>query len=163
MPRSALATGLIALLTLTLAPGFGHAVPVQNTTGGLPSPAAIVTFSELVFSPTTIIRNEFASFGVTFSPYLSYDSQGATTCCDGIVGHYLGNNDRTTLGTADPFSILFTSPQPAAAFGLATNPATTTFDALLAGTVVESFTSQTTDETGVQNNQPVFFGRLAGE
>jgi hypothetical protein len=45
----------------------------------------------------------------------------------GVTTHYLGNFNPTV----NPFSIQFTSPQIAVAFGISTNPATTEFTAKL--------------------------------
>lgn len=114
------------------------AAPIQNTSG-LASPATTITFDELVFAGGTSITNQYAGLGLTFSPSLRYDSQGAAQF-PGITGHYLGNNGPCC---DNPFSILFGGDITAAAFGVATNPATTLFEALDDGLVVESFSAPT--------------------
>ena len=156
--RPSLVTALLVLLGLTLPPGFGQAAPIVDGSG-LPAPAVTITFAEAAFSPGTTITNEFSGPGVTFSPYLIY--QSPTSCCDGMVGEHLGNTGSTTVGLANPFSIKFTAPQSAAAFGLATETTTTLFEALLAGVAVPNtfFFSGTSDEYN-QPGQPIgpFFG-----
>jgi len=118
--------------------GTALATPIQNTTG-LASPAATITFDEFVFPQGTLITNQFAGLGVTFSPGLQYDSQGPATF-PGVTTHYLGNNSPCCI---NPFSILFGGDITEAAFGVATNPATTLFEALYNGAVVESFSAST--------------------
>lgn len=163
MPKRPLVAVLIILLGLTLAPGYAHAVPI-NGGSGLPSPASTITFDELVISQGTSITNQFASFGVTFSPSLIYSPQGLTNCCDALGdgtnadSGYIGNLN----GLPNPFSIKFTGTQTAAAFALSTlSQPSTLFEALLAGNPVpnEFFFRATADEYN-QAGQPVgpFFG-----
>ena len=132
MPRFArtalaLALGLCALGT--------QAASVQNNTG-LASPATVVTFSENILAAGTSVTSYL---GLGFSPFLRYDSQGPAAF-PGITGHYLGNNGGAIQ---NPFSILFGGDVTGAAFGVATNPATTLFEALDNGVVVESFLAAT--------------------
>lgn len=132
MPRFArtvlaLAFGLAALNT--------QAASVQNHTG-LSSPASVVTFSENVLTAGSAVTSYL---GLGFSPFLRYDSQGAAAF-PGITGHYLGNNGGAVQ---NPFSIFFGGDVTGAAFGVATNPATTFFEALNDGVVVESFSALT--------------------
>jgi hypothetical protein len=68
-----------------------------------------------------------------------YDTQGSASF-PGITGHYLGNFSPTV----NPFSIFFSAPVTQAAFGMATNPASTTITALFNGTPIETFTTSTT-------------------
>jgi len=123
-----------------------HATPLISDIG-LPNAPVIITFDELAFPEGTAITNQYASFGVTFSPAMYYNSQGSLDGLGikGISGNYVGNFNAITP-PSDPFSIYFTfsTPQAEAAFGLATNPGTTTLTALLNGTVVETFTLSTT-------------------
>src|SRR5687767_7575141 len=91
-----------------------------SNTFGLSSPVSTLTFDEIVFAQDTAINSQYSAYGVTFSPDTFYDTQGATTCCNGIDGHYVGNFSPLH----NPFSILFTTPQTAAAFAVATNPGT---------------------------------------
>lgn len=107
-----------------------------HNTFGLASPTSTVTFSEISLPTYTSVTNQFASYGVTFSPNLYYNSQAGSW--PNIVGDRLGNYGTQPL--VDPFSILFTSIQSGAAFAAVTNIGNTTFTAKLGGVVVESFT-----------------------
>ncbi|MEW6375363.1 MAG: PEP-CTERM sorting domain-containing protein [Thermodesulfobacteriota bacterium] len=133
-----------------------YATPLISSTG-LPNAPVIITFDELVFAEGTEITNQYAPFGVTFSPSVYYDSQGPVTGIPGITGisgHYVGNFYLDNIN--DPFSInfIFPTPQTEAAFGLATNPGYTTLTALLNGTVVEEFSLRTTYD----NPETAFLG-----
>lgn len=128
----------LALAAGLFAAGTALATPIQNTTG-LAAPATTITFDEIVFPGGTSITNEFAGLGVTFSPGLRYDSQGPATF-PGVTTHYVGNNLPCCI---NPFSLLFGGDVTEAAFGVATNPATTLFEALDNGAVVESFSAPT--------------------
>jgi PEP-CTERM motif len=145
---SPLSASLTALLIAAASPLQAQLVPIANTTG-LASPASTVTFSELSFAQGSAITNEFSAYGVTFSPALYYDTQGPSSF-PGITGDYLGN----FLPITNPFSIYFTSPVSAAAFGLATNPAVTSFTALLGGVVQGTFASP----TSFDGSTPWYFG-----
>lgn len=131
-------SGLVAL-AIGAASSTSQAQFFVNTFG-LASPVQTVTFSEASFAQGTVITNQFAGFGVTLSPGIFYNSQGAAAL-SGISGDYVGNN---ISGLVNPFSILFGSVQTAAAFGAATNPTSTLFEALLLGSVVASGSSATT-------------------
>ena len=113
-------------------------VGFQNATG-LASPTSTVTFDEIVFSTYTTITNQYAAYGVTFAG-LNYSPQPGGF--PGVSGNDLGNFG--SAPTINPFSIFFTSAQSSAAFGMATNPASTLFTAYLAGVQVGSFTANTT-------------------
>ena len=135
MKTFAIALTLITLLAIS---GSVSATPITNDTG-LADPQSIITFDEFVFADQTVITNQFESLGVTFVSMLFYNSQGPAVF-PGVETNYLGNNGNALV---NPFSILFTTPQTAAAFGIATNPSTTTFTAKLNGLIVESYQSAT--------------------
>ncbi len=128
----------LSIIVPLLTSGVVLAEAITNDTG-LADPEVTVTFDEFVFTQGTAITDQFSSLGVTFSPNMFYDSQGPTSF-PGVETHYVGNN---ISGLVNPFSIMFTSPQSAAAFGISTNSATTTFTAKLSGAVVESYQSPT--------------------
>lgn len=113
-----------------------NADPVINNTG-ITSPAETITFSEVPLAEGTPVTNQFASLGVTFSPTLYYDLQAEFFPTD-FLANFDDNGD-----TNDPATIFFANDQTAAAFALQTNPGTTTFEALLNGVEVESFTAST--------------------
>ena len=105
---------------------------------GLASPGSIITFSEYTFPTGTSISNQYASLGVTFTPDLFYNVQPEFFPSD-----FLANFDLGTI-TNSPASIHFNSTQTAVAFALMSNPTTTTFTALLNGTIIETFDATTT-------------------
>ena len=121
--------------------GHVQAATLNNTTG-IVSPAQTITFDELVFANNTTITLQYSSLGATFSPNLYYDPSGknAYNSVPNISGNYLAN---FYPGYVDPFNINFSIAQTNAAFALATNPGTTTFNAYLGGTLVESFSAAT--------------------
>ena len=129
---------IFSILALLSTSGLVMADSITNDSG-LASPDVTITFDEFVFAEGTIITDQFSSLGVTFSPNLNYDSQGPASF-DSVETHYVGNNFG---GTVNPFSILFTTDQTAVAFGIATNPGTTTFTAKLNGLMVETYESGT--------------------
>lgn len=131
--------------------------PITNGFG-LSAPGVTVVFDEpgFTFPADTLINSQYATFGVTFSG-LRYDS--GPSPLPGISGPHLRNyynlpGSGEVAGLVNPFSIYFSAPQSAAAFGLATNPSTTTFRALLSGTEVEAFSTS----TSFDDSSRAFFG-----
>jgi hypothetical protein len=103
---------------------------IQSSTG---LPGAAITFDEIVMAVQDPITTEYLAYGISFSSGTKYDANGGATF-PGVTGHHVGNFPPVT----DPWSIFFTSDQTTVAFGIATNPNTTTVTALLNGSVVES-------------------------
>jgi len=137
-----------------------HATPLINDIG-LPDAPVIINFDDPVFpvySEGTAITDQYASFGVTFSPGMYYNPIGDPAGIKGISGNYIGNfyidNINQTIPTNNPFSIKFNNVQTEAAIALATNPGKTTLTARLNGVDVESFTQDTT----YTNSETVFLG-----
>lgn len=136
---------------LAYVPGAAAVRVINNF--GLVIPAQTITFSEFVFPDGTVITNQYASLGVTFSPNLFYNpevisvpNQSAPT-----LGNFPGGLTRN-LSVA-PFSILFPADQTRAAFSMITGPGNSTFEALFNSIFVESFVAPT-DTTSSIN----FFG-----
>lgn len=145
--RALRSVGIVVVAIASLA-GMtpASATPIINNFG-LASPSNTLTFDELVFPQGTVITTQYSAFGVTFSPSgMRYDTQGPAAF-PGITGHYIGN----FAPVINPFSIIFASPLTEAAFGMATNPATTMITALLGGSVVESFSVSTTFNNASQS------------
>lgn len=115
--------------------GTALATPIINSTG-LAAPVTTVTFSELAFAQGTAITNQFAPFGVTTSGH-SYNSQNNASF-PGISGDYIG------VSTSVPFILSFNQTVTEAAFGYAKNPTTVLVEALLGGSIVESFSQAVT-------------------
>jgi len=122
---------------------------------GLASPTSTITFDEIVFAPNTVVDTQYAGLGVAFTTGLQYDSQEVSqgpAAFPGITGHYLGNNDGVNIiSIVNPFSIFFGPAVTAAAFGMANGPITTLFEALLGGSLVESFSVATTFDNPAQS------------
>ena len=141
MRNTAVRTFLFAFVTLTVGAG-AEAAPIINNFGLL-SPDATVTFSEHALADNTLVTNQFADVGVTLSPGAYVNPQAGFLSPD-YLGNFTFNNDPTY----DPFSILFTNDVTGAAVEVVTNPGTTTFTALLNGSVVESFAAATSSTAG---------------
>jgi hypothetical protein len=111
-----------------------------NNSTGLVSPVQTVTFSEHTFADDTVITNQFADVGLTFSPNLYYQNSFNP---GGAVPN-LNPPDLTNFipstggGLVNPFSISFSSPVTGAAFVLATNPNTTLLTAFLNNVIVDT-------------------------
>ncbi len=125
---------IVVLQLVLLSPCGIQAASIINNFG-LTSPTFTLTFDEINFTEGTPIDTQYAAYGITITSSLFYDNQGPATF-PGITGNYLGNFYENSL--VNPFSIFFAIPQTQAAFGMATNPAQTTF------TPVESFSVSTT-------------------
>jgi hypothetical protein len=125
------------LLTVFAYHAGAQATPLINNTG-LVSPVQTLTFSEVSLPSESPVTDEYAGFGVTFSPGLFYDTQPIF-----FPTASLANFDLS--GTVNnPVSILFSQDLTEVAFALQTNLGITTFTALLDSIVVESFTADTT-------------------
>jgi hypothetical protein len=117
--------------------GFGifgvnpaHAASLNNNTG-ISNPATTITFAE---APTdTPLTDRYSSLGVTFSNLERRNGFGFPNMDSFAAGNIV----------ASPFTIVFTQSQTRAAFSLATTPRTSTFEALLNNSVVESFSNAT--------------------
>jgi hypothetical protein len=99
-----------------------------------------------VFRENTVITNQFADVGVTFSPLQYYDSDktffpnGFTN----VSGHWVADFEDVSFFPTNPFTIHFSKDQTGAAFALVTDPdETATFTALLHGVPVETATAPT--------------------
>ena len=146
-------TKLTIVAVLSLGVAGAQAASIKNSFG-LTSPDQALTFDEVVLPINTVVTNQYAGFGVTFS-----GSGGSQW--DYEIGSVLNNISGGSLnnfpgGSQTPLFIEFAAQQAAAAFAMVTNSGTSTFTALLGGTggaIVESFSSATS--TSDINN---FFG-----
>ncbi len=133
--------GGVALYLLFSVPTFAGTL---NNGSGLSSPSETITFSEDVLPNGTLVTNQWAAFGVTFSG-LTYNGTNAGPFPN-VDSNDLSNFDTsgTVLGNGNPFSIFFTTPQTAVAFALITDTGTSTITAKLNGVTVDSFSPSTT-------------------
>jgi len=117
-----------------------HANQINGSSTGLSGPASTVTFDEVTPAANTLITNQYASYGVTFSPGLYYDPQSLSLT--GISGNFVGNFQS---GPSSPFltpaTLTFTTTETAVAFGAAGDETPYLIQAFLDGTLVDSFTA----------------------
>ena len=128
---------MFAQLTGAAALGFAMmaSVPAQATqiiasTTGLASPASTITFDEIVLPTFTIVTNQYAGLGVTFSPGLDYSPQ---TGFGNVQGADVGNFDASGGKIDGPQTLTFSSVLTGAAFAVASNNSAYLFEALLGG------------------------------
>jgi hypothetical protein len=112
-----------------------------NSTG-LPSPNTTITFSEVVVAHGTLVTNQFAGFGATFTNLvmtpLPFSNNNEPNITFPDLANFVDRN--TPLG---PVTVTFNTSQTAAAFALIANAQPTFFDALLGGSVVASGSAPT--------------------
>jgi hypothetical protein len=101
---------------------------------GLISPAVTINFTEYGILQNTVLTNQYAALGVTFSSGM-YEV--------GSPGDAAANFLPSGGAATTPFSLYFTSVQSSAAVILVTNEGTSTFTALLGGSLVDSFSAST--------------------
>jgi hypothetical protein len=111
---------------------------INDAFSGLSSPVSTVTFSELSFGNGAPISNQFAPYGVTFSPGAYYDPQPGAFSTPSI-----GNYSSPGGTPFNVFSITFGQAINGTAMNFITNVGTSLFEALLGGKVVSSFTANT--------------------
>lgn len=135
MTRFSMRISMLTLAALWIGSAAGAASLINNT--GLASPGHTVTFEEIVLPEETPVTDQYAGLGVTFSPGLFYNTQPIF-----FPTHSLANFD--FMGSVNnPASLLFGEEMSEVAFAMQTNPGTSTFTALLNGSIVEQFTADT--------------------
>jgi hypothetical protein len=146
--------GAAALALLLSAPSSAAAQTFFQNGTGIASPTNTITFSEIPMASGTQIGSAYSSLGVTFSGvYYDPQSFSAPNIVSPSAGNFNFNNDPLV----NPYSIHFNAVQTEAALAVITNTATTSFEALLNGTVVASGSAAT--NTVNPNN---FFGFTGG-
>ncbi|MBP0017934.1 MAG: PEP-CTERM sorting domain-containing protein [Cyanobacteria bacterium SBLK] len=125
--------------------GTAEALTFNNSTG-LTNPAQTITFDEIALPNNTNVTDQYSSLGVEFAPNLVFEIVRTPTT------NFTGNHLKNFFPVTNPFSINFTDPVNSAAFAFINNASTSTFTALLDGSIVESFSSPS---VFVPNN---FFG-----
>ena len=131
---STMKKGLLASAML-LAAAASHATSVQNTTG-LAGATNTITFSEVPLAQGATVTNQYAADGASFASFAVFRDQDGFFATD-----YIGNFG--SQGTANPFEIVFTHQVTGAAFEYISNPGTAVFEALLNGSVVDTFSAST--------------------
>jgi hypothetical protein len=123
-----------------------QAAPIISGSTGLSSPDVLIDFETL--TPGEIVTNQLSGQGVLLNGLSVSQNTGISE----LSGSQVLNSVDGDLGNI--YSIAFTSLVSEAGFFLITNPGTTSFQALLFGTVVESFNAAT-NRDGVLND---FYG-----
>lgn len=141
--------GVLGVFVLLCAGGV-RADIIDASATGLSNPGQTITFDEHQFPAGTSITNQYADLGVTFSPNVYYSPQ---TGYPNIQGNDVGNFSSTGQGPIDPVTMNFSATQSSVAFAMAADGTPYTFQALLNGTVVDSFT----DTVGFTSNND-FYG-----
>ena len=137
------ATGTVLLDNIQL----GTKAPTIRNLTGLENPTSVITFDEHVFPTGTLMTDQYADLGVTFSPNLVYGLPDDSF--PPIEGNLLRNffpgvpPDTSVFDPQEPFSLLFDIPQEAVAFALFPDFGMHTITALLDGIVVREFSIDT--------------------
>jgi hypothetical protein len=129
--------GFAAVVAGANMPAPATAAIINGSATGLSSPVTTITFDEVALSQYTPVTNQFAAFGVSFSPAMYYSPQ---TGYPNIVGNDVGSWDASAAAQLS-VTLAFTNPQTAAAFALVSNDTSYTLTALLGGSIVESFST----------------------
>ncbi len=130
-------TASLTTALFALASGLASASTIVDRNNGLLAPDTVLDFGDNVFPEGTIINNQFNSAGVTFGPVYRYsDFNGSNPAQTQGYLHLNGGN---------PGSMNFTNAVSDVAFSWLTSPGTTTFSAFLGFTLVESFTTATSN------------------
>jgi PEP-CTERM motif len=130
--------GFAAVVAGANMPSPATAAIINGSATGLNSPVTTITFDEVVLSQYTPVTNQFAAFGVSFSPAIYYSPPQIGY--PNIVGNAVGNWDASAAAQSS-VTLAFTNLQTAAAFALVSNDTSYTLTALLGGSTVESFST----------------------
>lgn len=125
---------LTAALLLGGANNFVLASPISGSSTGLLSPGHTINFNEVSISIGAPVTTQFNALGATFNDW-TYNNRNKGSISSSVIVHNDGNL------TAE---IFFDSLVTAADFQMQTNPGTSTFEALLGGVPVETFSAFTT-------------------
>lgn len=111
---------------------------------GVASPTQTIDFSEIVLAQNSVVTNQYAGLGITFSPNVYYDPQTGF----GLPANDIGNfTFLTEPGFVNPVTFTFSTPLTSAAFAMVADSTPYLFQASLNGTVVDSFVA-TVGESG---------------
>ena len=136
MQKSLFSVGLLVLSSFA-----AHAAQINGASTGLASPTSTITFDEVVLPGDTPVTNQYASYGVTFTPNLYYSPQSFSAT--GIDGNNVGNfTFSTEPAFVDPLTLSFSNTETAVAFGAAGDNTPYLVQAFLNGTLVDSFNAE---------------------
>jgi hypothetical protein len=151
--RIKLPMGMFALAVVLAAAALGpvaYADDIIASPTGITSPTQTITFEEILLPMNSSLTNQYAGLGVTFSPNVYYSPQ---TGFGNVQGNDIGNfTFPTQPAFVNPMTMSFSSALTAAAFSFDADNTPFLFEALLGGTVVDSFSAN----VGVSSND--FYG-----
>jgi hypothetical protein len=137
--RSKPATLIALIVVLAFGSVAAHAGQIDASAVGLASPAETITFAEIALPADTVLTNQYASLGVTFSPNAYYNGEIDTPFVNDVANF----TDPTEPAFINPVVISFSTPQTAADFQMEADGTPYFFSAFLGGTggtLVDSFT-----------------------
>lgn len=139
----------IAVLTVLVAGGISaRANTINGAPSGLASPAETIDFSEIPLAPNSPVTNQYAAFGITFSPNVYYNPQGGTAF--GLPANDVGNfTFPTEPAFVNPVTIDFSTMQNGAALMMAANDTPYMFVALDGGVPVDAFIANSVGVPGL--------------
>jgi hypothetical protein len=146
---------IVSFIILLSGVPAAHATFIQNNFG-LSDPHSTITFGEHVFPDGSALTNQYADLGVVFSPNVYYFStpNAILPSIPPFFDNTLVTNFIPNIRNIGQIVMSFTQPQTQVAFALGTSSGvTTTFQAFLGGSLVESATAPT--DFNLSNN---FFG-----
>jgi|SRR5579859_5464161 len=138
MKKLSVALYLLAAFTLLLIAGNANADQIIASSTGLASPTQTLTFDEVILPMNTVVTTQYSGLGVSFSPNVYYSPQ---TNFGNVQGNDIGNFTFTGNGPIDPVTFSFGSALNGAAFSFDADATPYLFQALLGGSVVDSFTA----------------------
>lgn len=148
----------VAALAVWAGAGSAHAVFIQND-HGLDQPEQTLDFESVVLAANQPVEHQFAGAGVSFQH--AFANADLSTAYPHISGNRVGNF-RSGFGQNGLFTLDFAQDQQQVAFAMVSAPGTATFQALLNGQVVESFSvpSATTALNNFYGFQGIVLDRL---
>lgn len=132
----------VVALGLAAAAGSAQAVTINSATSGLAGAGTTIDFSEGGVANGTLVTNQFAGLGASFSPAMTLLTSVSPR--PNFAGPSLVNFGGNPFTIFNPFTIAFSATVDGASFAMTANNGTATISALLNGTAVSSF-STTTD------------------
>jgi PEP-CTERM motif len=129
---------VLAVLALAVGATGALADDIIASATGLASPTQTLTFEEIVLPVNTSLTNQYAGLGVSFSPSVFYSPQ---TNFGNVQGNDIGNFTLDGGGPISPVTFGFASALTGAAFSFEADGTPYLFEALLGGSVVDSFSA----------------------
>lgn len=131
-----------------------------NNSSGLLNPQQTIDFESAPLTFNQAVSTEFQSFGVTFSN--AFGNPDPSTTYSHISGNRIGNFQANGPGAAGALVLDFNSVLSSMAFAMVTAPGTSTIQAFLNGSLVESFNAATSafDPNNFYGFKDILFNRV---